>query len=113
MTIALVGSISKSYAATFAHQKNGVMISNDTLAVHFDKIKIEAQKSAIEKQEAALERKEMLDNMSKLPSGAGEIFSNQKEEYLWFEKAKQEGDAYERAIKELNEVLKGGKLITL
>ena len=113
MAIALVGNVSESYAATLAHQKNGGMISNDTLAVHFDKIKIEAQKNALEKQEAALERKELLDNMSKLPSQTGEIFSNQKEEYLWFEKAKQEGDAYERAIKELNEVLKGGKLITL
>jgi len=108
-----MGNISRSYAATAVQQKNSFKVSDDTLAVHFDKIKIEAQKNAFEKQEAALERKELLDNMSKLPSQTGEIFSNQKEEYLWFEKAKQEGDAYEKAIKELNELLKGGNLITL
>jgi len=113
MAIALMGNISQSYAATAVQQKNSFKVSNDTLAVHFDKIKIEAQKNAFEKSEAALERKELVDNMSKLPSQTSEIFLNQKEEYLWFEKAKQDGDAYEKAIKELNELLKGGKLITL
>ena len=113
VAIALMGNVSKLYAATVGQQKSSFKVSNDTLAVHFDKIKIGAQKNAFEKQEAALERRELLDNMSKLPSQTSEIFSNQKEEYLWFEKAKQEGDAYEKAIKELNELLKGGKLITL
>lgn len=99
-----------SAACQLRPAKPAASFATDTLAQNSERNRIDARRNAFEQEEAALERKNLLDSLSKLPPEDPELFSNEKDEYLWFEKTRAQGDAYEKAIKDLKELIETQKL---
>lgn len=106
--IILLANVSKTVAST-----NGAILrkSADTSSANESYKNITSvQKNVLAKQEQAFQRAELLDKLSKQPAENPEIFSNAKEEYLYFEKARADGEAYEIAVNDGN-VLLSAKLL--
>jgi hypothetical protein len=103
--MALLISLTKAEAKTALQSGNYTNRIADTSLNDSYKGMVDVQKNVLEKRQQALQRDQLLDKLSKQPAENPEAFSNAREEFLYFEKARKDGEAYEAAIKELNELI--------
>lgn len=92
----------KSQAKCLMGSKTYAKISADTSSNNSYKNVTTVQRNILSKEERALERLQLLDRLSKQPAENPEAFSNAREEYLYFEKARADLEEHDNAIKELN-----------
>ncbi len=92
----------KVQAKSLITDKICAKITADTSASDSYKNVAGIQQNVFNKEGRALQRLQLLDKLSKQPAENPEVFSNAREEYLYFEKAKAELEEHDNAIKELN-----------